>query len=65
MQFVFFQVKLSVKPDVFDPMVCEKEFREACLKNSISNSDLVSSSSPTPPPTPIFPLFHFETFFYF
>ena len=37
------QLKLSAEPDVFDPKVCEKEFKNACLKNHISKSDLVSS----------------------
>lgn len=37
------QLKLSAEPDVFDPKVCEKEFKNACLQNHISKSDLVSS----------------------
>ncbi|XP_048538175.1 uncharacterized protein LOC125516965 [Triticum urartu] len=35
------QLKLSAEPDVFDPKVCEKEFKNACLQNHISKSDLL------------------------
>ncbi|XBH54105.1 hypothetical protein VPH35_076476 [Triticum aestivum] len=34
-------LKLSAEPDVFDPKVCEKEFKNACLQNHISKSDLL------------------------
>lgn len=38
---VLMSMKLSADPDVFDPKVCEKEFRNACLENHISKSDLL------------------------
>nr|XP_040242409.1 uncharacterized protein LOC120962707 isoform X1 [Aegilops tauschii subsp. strangulata] len=38
---VLMSLKLSAEPDVFDPKVCEKEFKNACLQNHISKSDLL------------------------
>ncbi|XP_045088536.1 ubiquitin-like-specific protease 1A [Aegilops tauschii subsp. strangulata] len=38
---VLMSLKLSAEPDVFDLKVCEKEFKNACLQNHISKSDLL------------------------
>lgn len=38
---VMMSTKLSAEPDVFDPKVCEQEFRSACSDNHISKSDLL------------------------
>lgn len=38
---VLMSTKLSAEPDVFDPKVCEREFRSACSDYHISKSDLL------------------------